>query len=355
MASIGFIVALVFASVFGLILIWLILYYTHRHIHQQCLKLDHWFHLISPRTTPAVCCDLEKYLDCETCMRYRLELARPEKARGRSGNESFQKTHRSRLNLGYGINDVNVEWHAQPKVARSRRMLAPVQDQWYGQPACQQIPWQEQIPTTAPGTHKKPAPYSQMLPRGAKPFLVPRYVTRAAFVPQVATMPAPANNQDHRQNQPSSDVRSDSTRVRYPQRHQDNVTTRRKCEDGIRKVDYFGCEVPSDVLNGLKKSAISSSARSSSTSSGSSEVSGTTQELPRRAAASKPSQFSRDAHVSLPMRAPTSYPRERRAEDARREDQKFRAARYVPYEPVMSLTEWREGTFPRLKALSSTE
>ncbi|KAF2864739.1 hypothetical protein BDV95DRAFT_655577 [Massariosphaeria phaeospora] len=47
MASPGLIVAIIFAGLFGTVILWLGVYYLYRYIHQSCLELDHWFHFLN--------------------------------------------------------------------------------------------------------------------------------------------------------------------------------------------------------------------------------------------------------------------------------------------------------------------
>lgn len=259
MQSTGFIIALVFAAVFGLLLISLILYYTHRYVHQQCLQLDHWFHLVSPWKSAATCCDTEKYLVCETCLRSRGRSAMRGKSRERS-----RKRYRSRDDGSRRVRQVETGWAAQPKMERPKRLLqmeAPVQNQWFGQPQYHQTLWQGQmpVPTQVAFPTQMPIPIQTAFP---------------------TQMPYPQPVAGHQQTR--SEVVSDSKRSNHATVVQeDKPAPRRKRNRGPDKVDYVHIcdELPSFVLKSLKKSPTASSLTSSSSSS--SGDSGTTQEIPR--------------------------------------------------------------------------
>ncbi|KAF1964180.1 hypothetical protein BU23DRAFT_71599 [Bimuria novae-zelandiae CBS 107.79] len=47
MGSTSLALAVSLASVFGAILLWALVYYTHRYIHQKCLQIKHWFHVFA--------------------------------------------------------------------------------------------------------------------------------------------------------------------------------------------------------------------------------------------------------------------------------------------------------------------
>lgn len=49
MTSASITVAVPLAAIFGALLLWALIYYTHRYIHQKCLGLTHWFHVLARR------------------------------------------------------------------------------------------------------------------------------------------------------------------------------------------------------------------------------------------------------------------------------------------------------------------
>ncbi|KAF2852642.1 hypothetical protein T440DRAFT_526237 [Plenodomus tracheiphilus IPT5] len=321
-------------------LIWLLLYYAHRYIHHQCLQLDHWFHLISPRETAARCCDQEKYMGCETCLRDRTRSARQERGRERS-----TKRYRSRDHEGHRAREADPEWIAQPKLQRPRRMLqmgAPAQNQWFGQPDYQQTPWQEQIPVPTQMSYPQAVAYSQMPQQGALPIFTPAYGPHMTNPTKAATMPEPVNYQhQHRHQQAQSEDRSDATRSKHTVIQTDKLPPQRKRNRGPAKVDYIHIcdELPSIVLKSLKKSTIATSTTSSS--SDSSGDSSTTQEVPRvsipraapKATDTLPFQYPEYAYNPARPHIPATDPKPWIDDTAKGGRSKFKS-RYAPFEPM---------------------
>jgi hypothetical protein len=182
MPSTNLIIALVFAALFGIALIWLLFYYTHRYIHLRYLELDHWFHLLTRSA-------------CPRCSGTGVDVKMREKSPRRSGSRSRRREGCARA---LRMVETDTEWNAIPpgqaeRVQRPRRTLPAtpsVQGHdafnlwqgWQGQSAAQQmyaqpmayqqeVPQYPQYPQVFPQT-ANPRPYAQGA-RLTSPFPMP--------------------------------------------------------------------------------------------------------------------------------------------------------------------------------------
>lgn len=319
MPSSNLIVALVFAAIFGTALIWLTLYYVHRYIHQQCLELDHWFHLTTLRRHERhPCCDdMEQGRSSHSKIRSRSK--RREKSRGRS---QYEKRSRESPEA----RDVDMQWAGQRHRERAQRMLPasePMHHQWQEQQFHPSFRWHGQPPSGAPMVYTQPMPSPQTAEQGAAQ--ASRPTMPAAALQQPFTQKAPAMNEpSHYQRQyqhPHGETRSDTRQGSQREKPSATSKSAQRQRATPKQVDYIHIcdEYPPIILEALKKNEGPYSSPCSSSSSSSSDTSATTQEVPRasiprstpRFANKLPFQFPQYSHLATrSWDDPTSYPRQ---------------------------------------------
>lgn len=318
MPSTNLTIALVFAAVFGTALIWLILYYSYRYIHQRCLDLDHWFHLATLRQPEPQACCYEKNKERGSHSKSR-SRSRKDRHRGRSQYEKHRKRYESRNGESHRA---NIEWPGQKDVRRARPMLPtsePVPNQWPEQQFYPSFGWPGQAPGGAQMAYPPPMLYPQIPGQGGAhmpPFAMPAAVPLQSFSPKATAMPEPAHYQ-HQYQQPYAETCSDALKEGQPEKPPARRKPPRKRRPTVDEVDYIHIcdEYPPMVLDALNKAE----ERPPSSSSGSSDTSDTTQEVPRASIpqgiphVSDHAPFQFPQYPTLATRAwnvPTSYPRQ---------------------------------------------
>ena len=265
MKNTNLIIALTFAGILGAALIYLILWYIHRYIHQCCLDLEHWFHVLSSRRS-------------KTCVE-KAEMRETSKQRSRSRQRERGRSE-SRRNYDW---KENAEWWRHRDVERMRRMMqldAP--QQLYGPTYYPALGRQDQTPSASLMMYGMaqvaPIAMSTAIPQQS----IPQMTTRMQEPAQYQSQYQARDRMQHRQACPktASSHMSKTSRDTSPMvKHKLPKKAR-----AVEKVDYIHIcnEYPPIVQEALKTAATPpSSSSSSSSSSCSSERSGTTQEIHR--------------------------------------------------------------------------
>ncbi|KAF1938092.1 hypothetical protein EJ02DRAFT_514778 [Clathrospora elynae] len=342
MANANLIIALVFAGIFGAALIWLALWYIHRYIHQRCLELDHWFHLLSPRQpTPPPCVYVGKIEQREQS-KQRSRSAKRE--RGRSENARPREQYGSRDRGSHQASNSNKEWPSNRDVENARPTIQinpPMQNPLYGQPYYPVIGWQE-YPQQMMHPQMSMPWQSQGAPQ-ISPYAMPATVPQQPLPQMAAAIPEPARYPPQYR-QPYGEIYSEAPKSNQPRSSPARPKSPRKRGRRVNKVDFFHIcdEYPPFIREALKKEAPSSSISSSSSS-----VSGTTQEVPRDSipqatpgfADTLPFQFPQYPHqASRAYNAPTSFPRQWMGGRTGGDGADYQA-RYAPFTPITGHAE----------------
>jgi hypothetical protein len=254
MPSTSLIIALVFAALVGIALLWLLFHYTHRYMH-LCLELSHWLHLFTRSA-------------CPHCSGTGVEIKTREKGPRRSRRGSRRREGRARA---LSMVEAGTEWNAiaprQPeRVQRPQRTLlaAPsVQDQdAFG-------PWQGWQQSAEYQTYAQPVAYQQD----------PQTVNPQPFVQGVRLtspfhMPAARHGGESVQSAP---VRLRPPRSTPTERSEPQPQRTRKKEPRVRRVDLIHIidEYPDCIKEGIKRARerlISPSGSSKSKESADAEI-----------------------------------------------------------------------------------
>jgi hypothetical protein len=354
MATTNLIIALVFAGVFGTALIYLALWYIHRYIHQRCLDLEHWFHILLPRhSRPPPTVYVEKGEHRERS-KHRSRSSKRE--RGRSARAHSRK-HESR------DRDLNADWPRQRDVERARPSMpmgAPMQPQHpYAQPYYPPLAWHDQTQGAAQPQYPQPMMQPHMpMPwqtQGApqmSPLAMPARMPQQPYPQMAARMPEPAYYQSQyqprdppRYQQPYTEtLSSDAPKISRQEGPSAKPKSPAKRPRRVAKVDYkIYCNAyPNIVLEGLEKAAPPPSSSSSSLSSSRC----TTEEVPRASVPRATPGYTDNLSFQCPQYAqtgpqawnvPRSHPRQwmDNAMGGGRPDFK---ARYAPFTPMSGHT-----------------
>ncbi|CAO2651577.1 Nn.00g041470.m01.CDS01 [Neocucurbitaria sp. VM-36] len=321
MPSTNLVIALIFAAIFGTALIWLTLYYVHRYIHQQCLELDHWFHLTALRgLEPQPCC-YDKEPGRSIYSKSRSRSTRREKSRGRSQYEKARKRHEERSRGYPQAREMNIEWPGQRHTERVQPMLPTsgfMQNQRHEQQFYPLSGWHGKALDGGHMAYPQPLSYAQMDGEGAQvlPFAVPAAVPQQSFPPKATAMPK-ATHYQRRYQQSFTETSSDTPKASQSEKPPATPKSPLRQRPTVNKVDYIHVcdEYPPIVTEALKKAE----EPLTSSPSSSSDTSATTQEVPRasiprgtrRFADKQPLQFPQYSHIAArPWDVPTSYPRQ---------------------------------------------
>ena len=299
---------------------WLALYYIHRCIHQQCLELDHWFHSkISNTSEPPLC----ERGDERRHAKSRPRSVRREKSRGRSEYKRYQRHDQSHNRGQRNSRDAEVEWPGQMNAGGTRRIMqmkGPTQTQPCGQLCYPLVGWHEQTHDMGQMPYQQPRMYLQGPAQAAQavPFAMPAASPQQPQQPQPQTataMPEPAYYPQQYQH-PHAETCWDGLRANQPERRHQRSKPSPESARRVNEVDYIHIcdEYPPIVLEALERSVPAPSSSSSS----SSDVSGTTQEVPRastprattRSANTQPIPYPQYPQLATPAWIPTSCPRQ---------------------------------------------
>lgn len=321
-------IALTFAAIFGAALVYLILWHIHRYIHQRCLDLEHWFHVLSPH--PSKTCT-EK-----TEMRERSKQRSRSRKRERGGSESRR----------YHDRDGSADWSRQRDVERARpMMLLDTPQQPYGQSYYPAIGWQD------PGQGASQMMYGQQMPwqNYGMAQMTPLTMPQQPFPQMAARIPEPAQHQTPYQTHDGSRHQQAHVEIDTPKTGRRKSTTVKpeftKKAPPVEKVDYiYICdEYPPIIQEALKRAA----PRPSSSSSCSSETSGTTEEVLRANIPRATPGFTTVPPLQFPQypqmatrawNTPRSYPRQWMGEAIGGDGANIKA-RYAPFPPLSGCAE----------------
>lgn len=268
MASIGLVVALVFSAIFGAALLWLAIYYVHRYIHQQCLQLEHWFHVLTPRHASWNTCHHEKHTGHDSATRSRSKSARREENRDRS---EYRKVRR-----GYQT-QAGDEGPVHLRMEQTRPIVqidAPAHPQSYGQHYYPPLQWQYQMPERGQVGIQPPTMYPQISP------FAPQQVVPHISYPQPAI---PGRNAYRRPLQRIyPEAAPNAPKVNHLERSTEkpiSSTSPRRVRQ-VNKVDYIHIcdEYPPIILEALKTGPATATSTPSLSSPSTSTA---TQEVPR--------------------------------------------------------------------------
>jgi hypothetical protein len=385
MPNTNLIVALVFAAVFGAVLVWFAFYCIYRYFRRGCLELRHWFRLVTPPhwRSPCHSCDGTGRV-VVTGEKSRSRSRRREKSRER-GERTWARGYERDMHIrGQRAIESGTEWHGQQPMQRPRPRPA-----LQASPAMQRHGTEEQYDSwagwqgQAPGDQQMGMTYPQpaMYP-GAYPQIFPQMYPQAA--PQASPfMMSPAIHQQHAPQMAIPVPESVSSMPTYPKRTRDAYTEqseerqpktpRAKSKPAadrvpkLRKTDYihFVDQYPPMVEEAIKRDeAIRRAAQqASSSSSDSSTSTEPVEEVPRASIPRAPSRFAGSMPFQFPQHprlttrmwdAPRSYPRQWTG-NAGGGAMPTEQARYAP--PYMSPEIWREknrGAEPLHQAPSNT-
>ena len=275
MTNASLIIALVFATLFGCVAVWLVLYFTHRYIHERCLEFALWFHRI---TAPTTCCQHE---EVHIELKERSRGARDDKTRGRSGRNKY----RERDIEDNRFEDVGAGWPRNAPMGRSiprLQMGAFPPGQQYGQQTYLPRGWQGQVAPMVQMAYPQAAMFPQMpLQQGnamMPPVAMPSRTPQVVFAQTPAAIPTPTHHRRPPQ-QPYAETSSDASKATPRHQQSEKPKPRPKRASHVNEVDYIHIcdEYPPIVLEAMKKAA----PPPSSVSSSSSASSDTTQEVPR--------------------------------------------------------------------------
>lgn len=252
MTNTSLITALVFASVFGAIIVWLVLFFTHQYIHLRYQELTHWVQRITADHSTPECCHHEGK------RRSRSRSRRRGKSRDDSGRP--RKQYRGRDVESYGLEDIDGRQHLETAMARPKQLLPMEAPQANGQQCFPSVGWQDRAPPISPVTYPQPVKYPAFNSRRAAAIPRPMSHQRAPQLP--LPKPHPEASVPKHRNTPQQ-LQSQPRRTRQADR-----------------VDYIHIcdEYPPIVLEAMRKSAPKRPFSVSSSSSGSSD---STQEVPR--------------------------------------------------------------------------
>ncbi|EOA83472.1 uncharacterized protein SETTUDRAFT_180608 [Exserohilum turcica Et28A] len=281
MTTTNFIIALVFAGLFGSAFILLALWCIHSYVHRCCLDIEHWFQaLFSHVSRPPPVVYVEKQERSHS--KHRSQSRRSERERR---VERWQ-TPRYHGNWGRGYEQTrkqNVEWPRQRDVEMARspmQLSAPLQPQQlpYGQSYHPPLGWPDQARNMQPqGAHPAvPFAMQSAIPQPPLPQIAINMAGPVQYPPRYQPQRGSLDWQPYHEpggsgaaiaNQHKSSSAKASSAAKQARR--------------AEKVDYIHIcdEYPPMVLEALRKAAPRSPTSSSSPSS--SDVSGTTQEVPR--------------------------------------------------------------------------
>lgn len=254
MANTNLIIALAFAAIFGTALIWLVLYHTHRYIHQQCLELDTWFHLLAQRETITATHDVENQMDRKAQSKNKFPSRKRNRSRGRSERKRSGKRHSSEDNeVHRRMKDVEVDWPGHMRIKENRPMLQ-MRDAMHTQPCDQHhfasLGWHDQFQTYPQPTIQ---PYMHLCD-GIPNFRVPIPLPGQPILRTPTAMHESVNNQ-HRYQQPSTGTSSSTPKSSQSGRPKEKLQCSPKRTRQERKVDYiYICdEYPPIALEGTKR------------------------------------------------------------------------------------------------------
>lgn len=275
MPSTSLIVAIVFAALFGGALIWLMVYYVHRYIHQRCLELGHWFHTIISRQH-----ELPVHRNYEEQRRGhskpRSRSSRRRKREQRIGQDSQMRMYESRNRADQSMESRYFDGSGRRGMDGGRLTLPmgePTQNSWGNYQKYASLGWR------GPGLNDMQMPHPPQVAhsqaehlRRVQPGMVfqPTQQHEEPVIPDWAQQQY-LNMKSYKKVPRAVQTGMAAQSVETPQA----VETR----PGRRRVDYIQIcdEYPPMVQGGLGKTARPASA-SSSSSGGVSEA---TQEVPR--------------------------------------------------------------------------
>ena len=320
MRNANLIIALAFAGILGAALVYLILWYIHRYIHQRCLDLEHWFHVLSPHTS-------------KTCVE-KAETPETSKQRSRSRRKERGRSE-SRRNYDW---KGNAEWSRHGDVERMRPITQLDAPQQLYRPSYYPVLGRQD---QTQGTNLMMYGMAQVAP-----IAMSVAISQQSFPPMTTGIPEPVQYQSQYQARDRTQHRQaypETASVHLPKTGQNkSPSVKHKLSKKARavvKVDYIHIcdEYPPIVQEALNKAAPPpSSSSSSSASSCSSETSGTTQEVRRASIPGATPAFTSMPPFQFPQypqmtrrawNAPRSYPRQWMG-DAMGADVK---ARYAPF------------------------
>jgi hypothetical protein len=316
MVHTNLIIALVFAALFGIALIWLAFDYIHRYIHLRYLELDHWFHLFTPLQWHSSC------RHCEGTGRNFKEKSRSRSSRRRERSKSRGRRERSRHERrGEKMIEVDTEWmgigQEEESMRRPTRALPSPSMQNHGA-AEQYYTWQSQMPGGVQMSlaHAQPAMYTQAYSQMYIPTFPQPY---AQGGPQALPYPVPQQQTAYMAIPTLSSVSSMPPYQKHPrkacaERPEPQTKSRHATRDGsrVRRTDYIHIvtdhnDLPPIVKEAIEKEAVDKGKRealSASSLSGSSMSTEPAEEVPRtsipqatpRFAEPQPYQFSQTPH-----------------------------------------------------------
>lgn len=268
MASIGLIVALVFSAIFGAALLWLAIYYVHRYIHQQCLQLEHRFHVLTPRHASWDTCHHEKHTGHDSASERRSKSARRESSRGRSVHKKARRGYNMQAEDGWPVH-LRIE-----KTRPTMQIDAPAHPQSYRQQYYPPLQWQYQMPERGQLEIQPPTMYPQISP------FAPQQVVPQISYPQPAI---PGRNTYRRPLQRiSPETAPNAPKASHLERSAEKPTcpTSPRRARRVNMIDYIHIcdEYPPIVLEALKTGP---STATSTPISSSPSTSTATQEVPR--------------------------------------------------------------------------
>jgi hypothetical protein len=253
MVHTNLIVALVFAALFGAVLIWLAIYYIHRYIHLRCLELDHWFHLLTPPHWHTPC------RHCEGTGRSKIEKSRSRSSKRRERSRGRGRRERCRHErVGYGrgqrMIEADAEWngngqgHQMQRPRQTLPMSPAMQTPGVGEygPWPSQWQWQGQMPGAQ--QFAQPAMHPQAFPQ-----MYPQAFQQAYGMPQKQAMP------DSSYTSSVPPYQKSSRKVQAQRSDKEATTSKQVPKDSsrVRKTDYIHIvdDYPPIVKEAIKKAA----------------------------------------------------------------------------------------------------
>jgi hypothetical protein len=315
MANTNLVIALVFAAIFGTVLIWLAFYYVYRYIHQRCLELDHWF-LLTPPQWRSPC------RHCQGTGRSENEKSRSRSSRRREKSRSGERRNDSMTRghvKGERVLGADTEWNVigREQIQRlgyslptSPSVQRRGEEEQYG-------PWQGWRAQANSGQQMYPQAYPQLPHVFPQTALQHPYTqdgrltspfTMLAARPVLSSMPRAPNYQ--KPPRKAYTVRS-QLQVKSQPARKDNLRTRKT--DYIHIVDDY----PPIVKEAIMKAA--SQPPTSSSSSGSTISTEPAEEVHRKTIPQATPQFADTLPLQFPQSSqptnqtkvfPTSYPRQ---------------------------------------------
>jgi hypothetical protein len=335
MPSTNLVIAVVFAGLFGIALVWLAFYYIHRYIHLRCLELDHWFHIIIPPAWRSPC------RHCEGTGRAVKvkEKSRSSSSRRRERSKSKGRRERSRHDRGgHGrgrrMIEADTEWdaigHEREHVQRARQTLPSpsIESRTLEQ---QYNLWQGQFQSQMCGAQQKNLGYQQqaMYPQTSYSQTYQQTFPQPwphNMAPLTMATPIPQQQAPHLPMPVPSSIASMPAYQRphrkvYTERSESQAkpkATKGKPEVKRGKFIQITEEYPDIIKDSIKKAA-PTEISSFSSSSSSSTSTDSTEEVPRKTkpqsathfAQPQPFQFPQNSYLTSPgWEAPTSHPRQ---------------------------------------------